>query len=84
MVKYDWYDPNTFVNGKEIGAQNSNTTEGDIAYSTWGLGAYLNLMKGNARLALYYDIVKNESTSIASYAKDIKDDVLNLRLQFRF
>lgn len=84
MVKYDWYDPNKFVGGKEIGAENSNTTEGDIAYSTWGLGAYLNLMKGNARLALYYDIVKNEKTSLARYADDISDDVLNLRLQFRF
>ncbi|POY35039.1 porin [Solitalea longa] len=84
MVKYDWYDPNTFLSGKEIGAANSNSTSGDIAYSTWSFGAYLNMLKGNARLAAYYDIVKNEDTSVPEYANDIKDDVLTVRLQFRF
>ncbi|UKJ07059.1 porin [Solitalea lacus] len=84
MVKYDWYDPNTFLSGREIGAASSNSTSGDIAYSTWSFGTYLNLLKGNARLAAYYDIVKNEKTSVPEYSNDIKDDVLTLRMQFRF
>ncbi|MCO4292082.1 porin [Solitalea sp. MAHUQ-68] len=84
MIKYDWYDPNTFISGKEIGAGSSNSTSGDIAYSTWSFGAYLNLLKGNARLAAYYDILRNEKTNVPEYSNDIKDDVLTLRMQFRF
>ena len=38
VVKYDWYDPNIAVKGKEIGNPGSNLAAGDITYSTLGFG----------------------------------------------
>lgn len=84
VAKYDRYDPNTFVSGKTIGLPFNLTTAGDIAYNTFGIGSFVNMYKGAARLTLYYDFVNNESTSIPAYSHDIKDDVFTVRAQFRF
>ena len=83
IVKYDWYDPNTKVKGNEIGAEGTQFTAANIKYHTVGIG-YLNYLTDNVKLVFYYAIVTNEKTQLTGYTKDLKDNVLTLRLQFRF
>ncbi len=82
-VKYDWYDPNRKVSGLEIGNTGSNLNEANIKYSTLGLG-YIHHLNESLKFVLWYDMVKNESTSLSSFSRDVKDDVLTCRVQFRF
>jgi hypothetical protein len=82
VVKYDVYDPNTDISGKEIGTL-SKTGKADIAYSTLGLG-WIYRFDSNVKFTLYYDMVSNESTSVKAYAKDLKDNVLTVRVQYKF
>lgn len=83
IIKYDWYDPNTSVKGKDIGKSGSNLNAADIKYSTLGIG-YLYYISDNVKLLLWYEKPVNEKTSLAGYTTDIKDDVFTTRLQFRF
>lgn len=83
VVKYDWYDPNTDVKKEDIGKANANFTIADIKFSTLGFG-YIYYMNTNLKLMLWYDIIKNESTSLTEYKNDFKDNVLTCRLQLRF
>lgn len=89
VFKYDWYDPNTHVKGKDIGAAGSNTGPADIRYDTWGFG-YIFRATDNIRVMAYYDLVRNEKTQVAGttgtndYRRDLKDDLVTLRLQYRF
>ncbi|MFZ1530283.1 MAG: porin [Ferruginibacter sp.] len=83
VLKYDFYDPNSNVAGKEIGATGSNFSPADIKYNTLGFG-YINYLTDNVKLVLYYAKVKNENTSLNGFTSDIKDDVFTCRLQFRF
>ncbi|MEO5681952.1 MAG: porin [Chitinophagaceae bacterium] len=82
-VKYDWYDPNTKVNGESIGKAGTNLNAADIKYSTLGVG-YNYYMNENLRLLLWYSMVKNENTQLPGYTSDLKDNVFTCRLQFRF
>lgn len=82
-IKYDWYDPDTEVAGKEIGQGGNNITASNIKYSTLSFG-YNYYINENLKLMVWYDMVKNESTSLADYASDVKDNVFTCRLQFRF
>nr|WP_214449244.1 porin [Flavihumibacter rivuli] len=82
-VKYDWYDPNTKVSGTQINKEAGNFTSADIRYNTLGAG-YIYYMSDNLKLVLWYDWVKNESTSLNGFEKDLKDNVLTCRLQFKF
>lgn len=83
LLKYDWYDPNTDVKGKQIGAAGANLSAANIKYNTLGVG-YANYITENVKLILYYAFVKNETTAINGYTGDLKDNVLTCRLQFRF
>jgi len=83
LVKYDWYDPNTNVKENEIGASGSNFSAADIKFNTLGLG-YVYYITPNVKSVLYYAMVKNEKTQLAGFTKDIKDNILTMRLQFRF
>ncbi len=83
VIKYDWYDPNTKVTEDQIGVSKNNLTAADIKFSTLGLGYYYNLDE-NWRFLLYADLVKNKATSLSGYTKDLKDNVLTLRVQYRF
>lgn len=89
VLKYDVYDPNTKVEGSDIGATGSNLTAADIKYSTLGLG-WIYHWDANVKFVLYYDMVKNESVSsaatgsLASFKDDIKDNVLTFRIQYKF
>jgi len=83
MIKYDWYDPNIKVSRLEIGKPATNLTIADIKFSTLGIG-YSYYLNPQTKLILYYDIVKNETTQMAGYTTDLKDNILTCRLQFRF
>lgn len=92
VVKYDVYDPNTEVAGKDIvkkvNGKTSYLGSADIKYSTLGLG-YIYKFDKNLKLTVYYDIVSNELTGItgtgqSDYTKDLKDNVLTIRLQYKF
>ena len=82
-LKYDWYDPNTKIQGKEIGDTYTNAHWADIKYGTIGIG-YNYYMNKNIKLLLWYDWVMNEKTSLAGYTADAKDNIFTTRIQFRF
>jgi hypothetical protein len=83
IFKYDSYDPNTRISGTQIGVKGSNTSVGDIKFSTIGLG-WAFRWDSNIKLTAYYDIITNESTVVKGYTKDIKDNVLTMRVQYKF
>jgi len=88
IVKYDWYDPNTDVEGDEIGKSVQSTFKktgaADIKYSTLGLGLAYR-WDANTKLTAYYDMVTNEtSANLNGFHKDLHDDVFTLRLQVKF
>jgi hypothetical protein len=83
LLKYDWYDPDRKVKGKDIGKTGTNLPSADIRYSTIGFG-YAYYLSDNVKFVLYYEIVKNERTQLTDYTTDQKDNVLTCRLQFRF
>jgi hypothetical protein len=83
LVKYDWFDPNRDVKGSDIGAAGTNFTAGDIKYSTMGLGL-TRYFTPNLKILAYYDIVRNEKTSLVAFANDIEDNVFTLRMQLKF
>lgn len=84
VVKYDWYDPNTEVAGDEIGRSKTKLNKTDIKYSTLGLG-WIYHWDHNVKFTTYYALVNNEtSKNLAGYTKDIKDNVLTLRVQYKF
>lgn len=84
VLKYDAYDPNTKVKGGEIGAENGFTSKTDLAQSTIGIGGIYNFNK-HIRLQAYYELNFNEkSPLVKGYEKDRKDDVLTVRLQYKF
>lgn len=80
--KLDWYDPNTQVSKNEIGLGGSDT--GDLMYQTLCLGILWEINE-NLKMQAYYDFVQNEkSENLALYHQDLKDNVLTVRLQFKF
>lgn len=96
VLKYDFYDPNTKVKGDEIGQSVAGatkaTTEADVKFTTLGAGVIFTV-SNNVRITAYYDMVTNEKTSNlildpaktkSNYAKDLKDNVFTLRLQYKF
>lgn len=82
IAKYDWYDPNKNVKGNEVDAT-KGFTAADVRYNTLGLG-FLYYINVHVKAFLYYDHITNETTNITGYDKDLKDDVLTFRLQYRF
>ena len=84
LVKYEKYDPNTQLKGNEIGAENSFSSQTDLALHTIGLGAIYTFNK-HIRLQLYYEFNSNETSDfIKDFEKNRKDDVLTVRLQYKF
>jgi hypothetical protein len=92
VVKVDWYDPNINVSGKGIAStykNNSGATKttklsgADLKYTTWGFG-YIFHIDQNFKMMAYYDMVKNETTSISKLTKDLRDNVFTLRFQYKF
>ena len=84
VLKYDVYDPNTKVSGNEVGAENSFTSKTDLAQSTIGIGGIYNFNK-HIRLQAYYEFNFNEKSNLVKgYENDWKDNVLTVRLQYKF
>lgn len=83
VLKYDIYDPNTKLAGNEIGGLGSNTHSGDVRFNTFGAG-YIFFADSHLKLVFWYDMIKNEATSLTGFASDLKDNVFTVRTQFRF
>lgn len=84
VLKYDAYDPNTDVKEHEVGREGSFTTATDLAQNTIGIGALYRFSK-HIRLQCYYEFNQNEkSESVTGYTNDRKDNVLTVRLQYKF
>ena len=83
VLKYDWYDPNVNISGTDIGKTGTGTNAGDIRFDTYGFGLNYHV-NAYAKFMAYYDVVVNESTSVAAYKKDVKDNVFTLRFQIKF
>lgn len=83
VIKYDWYDPNTKVKGKEIGAVNAGFSAANIKYNAWHFG-YVYYLTDLTKLFLFYSIVKNESTALTGFTGDVLDNIFTCRMQFRF
>jgi hypothetical protein len=81
MAKYDWYDPNTKAEKKEIGT--TNLSSADIKFSTLGFGI-TRYFTGNLKLLAYYDIVRNENTVLSGFSSDSRDNIFTVRMQVRF
>lgn len=82
VVKFDWYDPNTKVSGKQITKANG-FTPADIRYNTIG-GGYIHYVNQYLKIVIWYDYPINEKTDLAGYDKDQKDGILTCRAQFSF
>lgn len=83
VLKFDWYDPNRDVKGRQIGSADAGLSKADIRYNTFGAG-YVHYFNANTKLMLFYDWVKNEATSLDGYTEDVKDNVFTCRIQYRF
>lgn len=83
LLAYDVYDPNSAIRESSIGLAGTQTTAGDIRYSTLGYG-FTYAISSRLKLTLYQEHIKNDKTQIAAYQNDIKDDVFTTRLQYRW
>lgn len=82
VFKYDFYDPNTKVSGKQVRAD-QGFTAADVRYDNFGAG-YIYYLNEHLKVTAWYDHPINEKTSIPGMENDLKDDVFTLRLQFMF
>ena len=83
IVGYDIYDPNTNIAEKEIGLPNTNTTAGDIKFSTLGYGLTYEF-NDRVKFTLYNEHVKNGNTMLTDYQADLKDNVFTIRAQYKW
>jgi len=90
VLKFDVFDPNTSVEGSAIGKAGANFTPADIAYTTFGAGL-VHHWDSNVKFIFYYDVVSNETVDHATttanlvpFKEDLKDNVLTIRMQYRF
>lgn len=108
VVKYDYYDPNTDIRGKQIDLyyyKKGTTTPlgltglspADVAFWTLGIG-YNYYFDNHYSVMIYYEMIHNEITSLPKYEgdliqgknpsvgydKDIKDNNLTIRIQYKF
>lgn len=82
VLKYDWYNPNSKVSGKDIDAKNGFTSA-DIRFDTFA-GGYIYYVNQYLKLVFWYEHPVNEKTAIKGFEKDVKDGVFTLRTQFSF
>lgn len=82
LVKYDWYDPNTSVQGKNISSANGFSAA-DIKFQTLGIG-YVYYINTHLKSVMYVDFVQNELTDLTGFDKDLKDNLFTWRFQYSF
>ncbi len=84
VVKYDVFDPNTDAAENDFNSTGSLLTSEDLKFSTLGFGIN-HFWDSNIKFMLHYELVKNEETPMfKNSAKDLKDDVLTFRIQYKF
>jgi hypothetical protein len=90
VLKYDEFDPNTDVTGATIGKPGTNFTAADVKYTTLGIG-WIYHWDANVKFTVYYDMVTNEKVysgttdkTLYAYTNDLKDNVLTVRMQYKF
>jgi hypothetical protein len=89
LVKYEWYDPNTDVQAKDLlGSTKNKFTSADIKYTQLGLG-YNYYLDEHVKFMVYYNIITNEVTGdgkmgIKGFTKDIPDNILTVRMTYKF
>lgn len=89
LVKYEWYDPNTAVIGKDLlGSTKNNLTSADIKYTQLGLG-YNYYLDEHVKFMVYYNMITNEITGdgtrgIKGFTQDVKDNILTVRMTYKF
>jgi len=84
VFKYDWFDPNVQISGKDLSTANdARASIADVRFQTFGVG-YVFRPTDYFKLMLYYDIVKNEKTNISGFDRDLPDNLFTLRTQFTF
>ncbi|MDB5048493.1 MAG: hypothetical protein JWO30_1564 [Fibrobacteres bacterium] len=84
VIKFDVYDPNTDVEGSDVGvAANGKLSATDLQYTTLGMGL-IYYWDANVKLTAYYDMITNEEASAGAFSKDLNDNVLTLRAQVKF
>jgi hypothetical protein len=84
VFKYDFLNPNTQIAQKDLSTTNdSKVSAADIGYQTFGVG-YIFRPYEFFQLQFYYDIVKNKTTNVSGYTRDLRDNVLTIRAQFKF
>lgn len=82
-IKYEWYDPNTDVEGDKIKSI-YNFSGADIKYTAIGLG-YNYYYNDNFKLMLHYNMVTNElSKNLSGFTREIPDNIITVRAQYRF
>ncbi|MEO6283859.1 MAG: porin [Dyadobacter sp.] len=82
VLKYDWYDANTKVAGKEVSAVNG-FSKADLRYDTFGAG-YVYIPNESLKFMFYYEIVRNEKSALPGFESDAPDNVLTCRVQYNF
>lgn len=82
-VKYDSYDPNVKVSASAWGPSGSGLSGADVRYATLGAG-FIRQVTDNMKVVGWYEWVRNEKTSMTGFTEDLKDNVLTLRVQYRF
>lgn len=82
-VKYDWYDPNTEVKGREIGAPDNNISTADIRYDTWSVG-YNYYLNEHLKIFFWYDFINNEQTQATGFTSNLRANIFTCRMQYRF
>lgn len=91
VVKYDVLTPNTDVSTADF-RTGTNLTAADIAYKTLGLG-YVHYLDDNVKVVLYYEFISNDqldpsllaaSSSLYPYTTNARDNVLTVRMQYKF
>ena len=84
FVKYEWYDPNSKVGANDIGKTGSALGAADVKFTALGVG-YNFYITENFKFLAYYNMVTNEtSKNLSGYTRDLKDNILTLRVQARF
>jgi hypothetical protein len=73
VARYDYYDPNTKLAG--------DAAKNDLFYKTLTL-SWQHYLNDFIRISLNYEMAKNETNS--TNPKDLKDNVLGIRIQAKF
>ncbi len=82
-LRYDWFDPNTEIEGTQVSFQETQTT--DQRYGTLGIGEVYHWDE-NVKFIAYLDKISNEeiTDSRAIFTDDVEDNVFTFRVQYKF